>query len=495
MSGIAAKSIDFIFRTFYSKQLGSEGLALFSLCFGVHGIMLNIATGGLGVAVSKIVSEKISQRAFGDIKKTMRLAITTVTVMGALVVAAACIFSREIAVHFLHEPRTRMCLVYLSPSIVFMGISYCLKGYFYASRKIWPPATSEFLEQGVKIATITFLLVKMLPMGIEHGCEGIFMGITIGEFSSCTYLSSIYIFQSRDFQEKTQSKPSKLFASMARIALPVTANSLTGSFLRMQEQVFVVEALKRSGQTHVNALKLYGGIYGMVMPLIVFPLTLLSSCFTMLVPEISRAYSMKSSTRLKTLVSRIYRFCSFFGFLILVLLFTFSDQLSVMVYNSHEISSTLRVLSLLTPLMFMDSVSCGILNGMGKQPQIFLYSILDSLIRIALIFVLIPIWGINALLLIVIISNIFTCCLTTRKAHMSACIHFGWNECFLKWAVVSFATWFVADSLISPWLNFGYVGTSVGILISASVYFFMAITMKSPFREDFLWLKSRIPSN
>ena len=61
LSGILAKSFDFIFRAYYSRILGAEGMGLLSLGFGLHGVMLTVSTAGLGVAVSKITSEYIEQ--------------------------------------------------------------------------------------------------------------------------------------------------------------------------------------------------------------------------------------------------------------------------------------------------------------------------------------------------------------------------------------------------------------------------------------------------
>jgi len=312
ISGIFAKTVDFLFRAYYSTRLGSEGMGLFSLVFSFHGLILTVATGGLGVAVSKTVSEKYAQRDYGGIRRTMSVALCSVLVLSFAVIFGVCIFSAQIATGFLKEPRVANCIVFLAPSILFMSVSYCIKGYFYASRRVFIPATSEFLEQAVKIVTITYLLNIWLPKGIVHGCEAVFLGITIGEFSSCFYLMVFYIMSCLIYNRKTDTQ--NPLPALARIALPAMTSSLLGSFLRMQEDVFILSGLRKSGLSQTLALSEYGSIKGMVMPLIVFPLSLMSSFFTLLVPEISRAQGMADKTRLKTLVARIYRFTLFGGF-------------------------------------------------------------------------------------------------------------------------------------------------------------------------------------
>lgn len=491
MSGIAAKTIDFVFRSYYSRQLGSEGLGLFSLCFSVHGIMLTLASGGFGVAVSKVISEGISRREFDKVKGSMKLVLCTVGLLGILSVFLIFAFNTSIATWFLKEPKCAKSLVSLAPSILFMGISYCLKGYFYASRKVLAPATSEFLEQAVKIVSITFLLAKMLPEGVEKGCEAVFWGISIGEFSSCLYLFLIYIFDMGRFKGVKCANVKKLVLPIFKIALPIALSSLLGSLIRSREQVLAISSIESAGFSHNDALKLYGGIYGMVMPLIVFPLTLLSSCFTMLVPEISRAYASKNSLRLKTLVSRIYRFCGFFGFLIMCILFIFSDELSALVYGTKEISHNLKILSLLVPVMFSDSVSCGILNGMGKQTSMFLYSLTDSLGRILLIFLFVPVFGIKALLCVIILSNIFTHTLTSGKVHSIAKIHFGLRDRIFKHAfsaaVAGIAGIFISDIFFER--TIGMLFSTVSLVL---IYSFVEVSTSSSLRLDFDWLKNRM---
>ena len=191
-SGVLAKTVDFLFRAYYSRLLGGEGMGIFSLVFSVHGIMLNIATGGLGVAVSKIVSECFSNGRLGDVKKTMKIALGMVFALSLVAMFVAMMFADEIALRFLKEERCALSLRTISPSVMFMGLSYCTKGYFYATRRVAIPASSEFLEQMVKITSIIFLLKNFFPYGIEFGCAAVFLGISIGELSSCLYLLMFY---------------------------------------------------------------------------------------------------------------------------------------------------------------------------------------------------------------------------------------------------------------------------------------------------------------
>ncbi len=491
ISGIFAKTVDFLFRAYYSTRLGSEGMGLFSLVFSFHGLILTVATGGLGVAVSKTVSGQYAQKDYGGIRRTMLAALTSVLVLSSAVILGVCLFSAQIAAGFLKEPRVEKCIVFLAPSILFMSISYCIKGYFYASRRVVIPASSEFLEQAVKITVITYLLNIWLPRGIVHGCEAVFLGITIGEFSSCLYLTAFYIRSC--LQKVKRSDTKNPLPALVRIALPAMTSSLLGSFLRMQEDVFILSGLRKSGLSQNLALSEYGSIKGMVMPLIVFPLTLLSSFFTLLVPEISRAQGMADKTRLKTLVARIFRFTLFGGFLVCTVFVAFANELSAWVYSAPQIARSVRIIALLAPIMFLDSVSCGILNGLGKQTSLLVYSLSDSVLRLMLIYLLIPRMGIRALFFIIIISNIFTAYHTFGQVMRSAQMRFNLSA----WMLRHFFTAAACLVTLQSFYTFFAQGTTVSAVMTAmtftvSVYILYSSCLYKALRQDMGWFRDRM---
>jgi len=490
LSGFFAKTVDFVFRAYYSQRLGGEGLGILSLCFAVHGIMLNISSGGIGAAISKLVSEQLLKKEYGRAKTTISVALWHTAVISIAVAVAVMLSAEYIAEVFLKEPRGARCIVYISPSIVFMGISYCIKGYFYASRRVFSPASSEFLEQLVKISVITLLLSMWLPLGVEKGCEAVCLGLSIGEFCSCMYLLMFYVAEQRK-NRSTGYSGLKIYTDIIKISLPVAISALAMSFLRLREDVLVISALKKSGMEHKNALRIYGNIKGMIMPLIIFPLTLLSSFFTMLVPEISRACSMESKVRLKTLVSKIYRFCTTLGFAVMCVFMIFSESLAEMIYSAPEISDWLKAISLFVPFMFMDSVSAGILNGMGRQTSLLIHGLSDSVIRIILVWALVPRFGINAFLLVIAVSNIFTCTLTVsgvlKSADMSFRV-FGWC---LKHLICSGATIYTVQNMFSGFAYGSSEKTIFGICLTAVLYIFWAGALEGNTRSDFRWLMNR----
>ncbi len=406
-SGIMAKTIDFSFRAYYSAQLGETGMGIFSLIMSVFGIILNISSAGMGVAVSRLVAVQFRHGNMGEAHKTVITAVKMVFVTGLAGVLIVILGAEKIALIFLKDIRCAKGLLYITPSAVFMGISYCLKGYFYAQRRVLIPASSEFVEQAVKISSISLLLKQWLPQGIEEGVGAVLLGLTIGELCSCLYLFLWYI------REQTQ-KPSKesMFMDIFSQTFPMTASAVGSSYLRMQEDIWIVRGFEKFGMNKENALGEYGLIHGMVMPLLVFPITLLSSFMALLVPEISRA---KENGRLKKTVSLVYKTAGALGCGIFLIFFFFAEEISLAVYGTADGVRYLKPFCVLCPIMITDSVSTGMLGGLGQQAKLFKYSIFDSVFRLGMVYFFLPKGGTGALVLMIFLSNILTFSLTLRR--------------------------------------------------------------------------------
>lgn len=417
LSGILAKSFDFAFRAYYSRILGSEGMGLLSLGFSMHSVMLTFATAGLGVAVSKVTSEYMERGNQRAVLGCMNCSLLCVSTFSLIVMLITFLSSPYIASEVLGDQRVSVSLCALSPSILFMGISYCLKGFFYASRKTLPPASSEILEQTVKFIAIKTLLKFAAPHGIKYACAAVFLGISIGEFSSCLYLCYFYLRDKRKFAIAALCKNSpdissrQLVCKLLGVSIPAMITSLCCSSLRMKEEVLIVSSLERGSMSHADAISTLGILHGMVMPLLVMPLSLMGSVMSLLIPEISRA-GVSNRQKLCHTAAKIYKTGLPVGIFVSVIFMLFNKELTQLFYGSDSAASLVFMLSPLFPVMVTDSISCAILNGLGKQPRMLLFSLLDFCLRFTLIYFALPHGKTTAFAIMIAASNIFTCFLS-----------------------------------------------------------------------------------
>ncbi len=406
-TGMIAKTLDFSFRAYYSSRLGDTGMGIFSLIMSAFGIITNLTSAGMGIAVSRLAASALGKNDLGKAQKTVNTAVKMVLFSGIICFFAVLLFADRISLVFLKDIRCKRGLIYITPASIFMGISYCLKGYFYAQRRILIPASSEFAEQAVKISLTSMLLYKWLPQGTVYGVSAVLLGLTVGEGCSCLYLSLWYLRERR----KTIME-SRVFKELFSQTLPVTLSSVGCSYLRMQEDIWIIRGFKKFGMTADTALSEYGLIHGMAMPLLVFPLSLLSSFSALLVPEISRA---RETGKLKERVSLVYKAAFWSGAVIFLIFLIFGEEIALRIYGSTAAVKYIKPLCFLCPVMIMDFVATGMLGGLGQQAKLFKYSIADSVFRLSMVYLWLPAGGSGMLILMIFLSNILTFSLTLRR--------------------------------------------------------------------------------
>lgn len=412
LSGVIAKTVDFSFRAWYSGILGKEAMGIFSLCMSAFGILLSFSSAGLGAAVSRLVSLRLSHGEESGVRKIMRCAIGTVLVLGTLSIVIVLINADAIAKKYLNNSRCAAPLCRYLPSIIFMGISYCTKGYFYARRSVLIPASSEFIEQITKVSTISLLLNRSKDFGKTAQCCAVFSGLSIGEGASCLYLLLWYFSEIRKTSAlKTAAARTheSILSSLLSLSVPISLSSVSTSFLRAAEDVLTIRGFCLFGMSAASAMGRFGLIHGMVMPLLIFPLTLISSFMALLVPEISRA---KENGNLCSVVKKTYSVSYFCGIVIFAVFFVFSNEISQKVYATSECAPYIKVMCVLCPIMILDSIGTGILSGLGLQIKLLFYSLLDGALRIGIVYFALPRFGTFAFIATIFISNLLTFSLT-----------------------------------------------------------------------------------
>ncbi len=411
VSGLLFRIIDFVIRADVAVKLGENGMGMYALVLGINGIMAVLATGGFGVAVSNLIPRYIGREP----KKVTEIMNTSLYCVGSLslfVILMTALFGNQIATYYLKESALRFSLYCMAPSLFFVGISSCIKSYFYAHEKIAIPLLSEILELFVKYLCVHFLTEYFRKYGIVFMCTSVFIGFTIGELSSFLLLSIAYRIQKKCIAEQTRYLP--ILKQIVKICLPVLIGSFTVSFCRTQEDIGILSQLKLFGCTHLAAMENLGVFKGMLMPILVFPLTLVGSVTPILVPKISRLYHLHEGKSLKHTILSLYLYTFCISALFTGIILCFGYQLLEILYHDTNSYLYLRYLSFLLPFIFLDCSSCIILNGMGKQATIMFINISDAILRLAIVYLTIRHLGNTGFIFLTAFSNLYSCLLSTH---------------------------------------------------------------------------------
>lgn len=345
------------------------------------------------------------------IKKAMKKCLSYSFIMGFLACFILLTFSSSITTYFLHDKISPISLRILACSLPFLSLSSCMNGYFSALRKVNKTIYSQVLEEFFKISLITFLLNYFMPFGLEYACISLVLASTISEFISFLFLLFLFLRDKRKLISNIY-KDTNYTKQILKISLPISFTSYIRSSLSTLKQLLIPIKLEKSGLSCESAISQYGIINGMVMPLIMFPCTFISSFSSLLITEFSYMNAKRECQKMNFALEKILKFCFLFSFLVMGFFWCFAKELNELVYPLIDVSFYIKLLCPLIILMYIDNIVDNILKGLDKQISVMGINILDLISSIFLIYFLLPLQGIKGYIIVLFASEIINGCLS-----------------------------------------------------------------------------------
>jgi len=473
VAGVITRILGFVYRIFMSNIMGAEGMGLYQLIMPIYMLAWSISCSGFNTAVSKLIAQERVKGEYGNMGRVLKQAVMITTCIGLLLTAVLYLGAELIAVYIIRDVRATMPLRILSLAFPFMAAGTCVRGYFIGLQETTVPAINQVLEQFVRMAIVYALAGSFMHRGLEFACAVAVVGIVAEEIFSFFYISISY----KRHKKKTQHTKPAVYSSkvvwgmLLAMAVPLTANRVTGSLLSAWENVLIPGRLQLAGMSAQEAMSTFGRLTGMAMPLVYFPTAMLTALSVTLVPAVSEAVTTKDYSSIANTASKSVLFASICGMGAAALFIVFPNELGQVIYNQH-IGYMLMMMGVLCPLLYIQIVFAGILNGLGCQVFIFRNSLISSLISIGFIFFLVPHFGIAAYIIGTFVSLLVVCSLELAKIRETIQLEvsiLNWiAKPILAAVMAGVAARVAADQLFSPLP--APIGLTLGIVVLMSMY-------------------------
>ncbi len=145
------------------------------------------------------------------------------------------------------------------------------------------------------------------------------------------------------------------------------------------------------------------------------------------------------------------------------------------------------------PLMYLDSVVDGMLKGLNEQLSYLSYNIIDSVMRVGLILFLLPLMGLNGLIVVIFASEILNSTLSIARLMKVTQLKMRFFTWILKPALaVVFPGLLLMglSSILSKLLPDVLFRVLFELIFTVGIYLLLLFAMKSLTKDDIRWLKS-----
>lgn len=416
MSSIILQIIGMFFNIYISNTIGEEAVGVFSLVMSVYLFGITLASAGINISATRVVAEELACNNEVGAKKAAKRCIFFSLVFGICASLIFFICSDFIVEKCLHNRISKNVIYLICIALPSISMSSAVNGYFTAVRRVYKNAIAKFFEEFVKIICTAFLLKSFMPDGIDYACYSLILADVISEVLSFVYLYILYIFDKRKGLLESRFRDIDSYNKrILRITIPVALTSYLRSGLSTLKQLIIPSSLQKSGMNSSNSLIAYGIVNGMAMPIIMFPVILVTSFSGLLVPEFSRFHIEKNYKKIRNISSIVLIGTFIFSIIIAILVFVFANNLSVALYNKIEIAKYLRILSPLIVIMYLDIVIDSILKGLDAQVSVMAINVFDCIVSIGFIYFLVPILGFSGYIISIFISEIINFTLSGYK--------------------------------------------------------------------------------
>ncbi len=415
VAGLVARIFGFVYRIYLSNMVGAEGMGLYELVVPVYAAIVLTITSGITIAVSKMVAEQNARKDTANPGRITICAIVLAAVAGIIVSFFISLNTEFFSIRILGDPRTHDALLVLVPCLPAVVAAAALKGYFYGIQQVVPTALSQVAEQTAKIVILIMMAGYILDRGPEYACTIAVFSAAAGEMLNMLILLAVFALRKKvkgnvDCKVRIMSRLT-IIKGLLGAAVPVSANRLVISALSAAEFILIPAMLSAGGLDEKSSMEVFGRLTGMALPLIMFPSVVTNSIATTLVPAISESVAMKRFKALNYQISKSIQITFIVGVIFTCVFFSFSDEIGTLLYKREKIGDLLFLLSFACVFIYLQQTLNGVLNGLGKQGILLRNTIIGSVLRIAVVCLLMPVLGIKIYILGLSVSLILTECL------------------------------------------------------------------------------------
>lgn len=377
VAGIVIKLLGAVFRIPLTNWMDATGMSYYGVAYTIYGALVVLATAGIPVAISRLVSENIATRDYRNAHKVFKVASGLLFTIG-ITAFAICFFGGGLIAKLIGNPDADLALKAISPALLFVPMFSAFRGYFQGRQNMNPTAISEITEQLIRVIIGLYLAHHFLSVGLKEAAAGASFGASAGSIAGLGIIFIIYLLNRKTIHRKINlnnqdvEETSVILKKIVAIAIPIIIGSEIMPIMSLIDTAVIMNRLQATGWTAAEAKSMYGLLTGFCNPLIAFPQIFTQAVAVSLVPAIAGAFRIKDTKKVQENVQLGYRTTMIMAFPCAFGMFALAKPILFLLFFSQkesaaEAAPVFMIMSLGVILLAISQTSTGILQAIGKQ--------------------------------------------------------------------------------------------------------------------------------
>ncbi len=394
-----------LFTVPVANILGGEGMGYFYTAYDIYNMLAVLASAGLPVAVSRMVSETLVHGNTDEAERIYTVSVRIFTLIGALI-AAFMFFGADLLAALLKNPNAGLSIRVLAVTAFCAFVMSALRGYFQGHSIMSRTAVSQVIEAFAKLILGVVLATVLIKTELSFigGSAGAIAGVSVG-----AVLAVIYLLISKKRHDRgicpagmPVRSDKAILKELFRIAIPVSLGASVMSLVNLIDTAVIMRVLQDTlSYSYEDANWLYG-VFGNAKKIFNFPSAFIVPFSVSILPVLTAALTAGNKEGVQKNMTACFKYAMMLalpaGVGISVLA---SPIMHIIYFNTPEEAAAgapiLAVFGLAVILYAVVSISGAILQSFGLVNRPLISLCVGGAIKCLLNAVLVGVEDINIL--------------------------------------------------------------------------------------------------
>ena len=295
-SVIVVKLIGALYKVPLGNILTDAAFADFNTAYDIYSLLIIISTGGLPVALSKMVSEANALNRGNQVKKVFSLALAAFCLLGTASFCIMAFLPQQLA-DLMQDSHAAYSILALAPAVFFICPMSAMRGYFQGHAQMTPTAVSQVIEALCKLV-IGLALASAFKKSFEDeamAAAGAILGVSVGCLLGAVYMYFCYRRHSRA-QPKSHDQPEDsktILTTLAALAIPITLSSSVIALTNILDNAILMGRLQDALKLSLDDARTLKGVYNKALTLYNLPASFMVPLTASVIPHVSAALKVK----------------------------------------------------------------------------------------------------------------------------------------------------------------------------------------------------------
>ena len=195
---VISKILGILYVIPFFSIIGESGGALYGYAYTIYTLFMSLASAGIPLSISKIVSEYQALGYYSAKKKVLSIGIRISLLLGFLCFVVILLFAPFLAHRILGDidgvntvSDVAFVIRVIGTAILIVPVLSVYRGYFEGHRFMNPPSISQVIEQLIRVLVIiigSFLALRVFHLSLTSAVGIALFGATVGALAAYLYL-------------------------------------------------------------------------------------------------------------------------------------------------------------------------------------------------------------------------------------------------------------------------------------------------------------------